>query len=309
MLRPCVFTDEISQDLERALDVAADFSVRTVELRGVWDKSIVECDDEDIARIRDLLSLRGFSVACIASPFFKCDLPGFGRRESQDAAAAEAIVERHIEMLRRAADLCHVFGAPVVRGFAFWRPAREPAGLARDASVQTNRHLRDKDTPGEIWQRMLARFAEPVKIIEAAGVTFALENEADCGVARGDEAARFIEALGSPSFRVTWDPGNAFCAGEVPYPDGYERIRRYVAHVHVKDARVDPDTGKARWCRLGAGQVDWAGQFQALVKDGYDGAVSLETHYTPPGATREQGSRECLAGMADLLRQAGWRES
>jgi len=306
MLRPCVFTDEISQDLEHALDVAEEFGVRTVELRGVWGKGIVEQTDDQIERARDILAARGLSVACIASGFFKCDLPGFGTREGKDLAAAEATVEQHIGMLRRAAKLCQMFDAPVVRGFAFWRPAREPAGLARDASGQTNRHLRDKDMPVEVWQRMLACFTEPAKIVEAAGVILALENEHDCGVARGDEAARFVEDLGSRAFGVTWDPGNAFFAGEMPYPEGYERVRRHVAHVHVKDAVVDRETGKAQWCLLGAGEIDWAGQFRALLEDAYDGAVSLETHYTPAGGTREQGSRECLAAMMNLLGQAGW---
>jgi len=306
MLRPCVFTDEISQDLEHALAVAGEFGVRTVELRGVWGKGIVEQTDDEVERARDILASRGFAVASIASGFFKCDLPGYESRGPRDQASAEATVEGHISMLRRGVELCRVFGAPVIRGFAFWRPAREPAGLERDPEGQTNRHLRDRDIPAEMWQRILEYFTEPVRIVESAGVVFGLENEHDCGVARGDEAAKFMADLASAHFGVTWDPGNAFFAGEVPFPDGYERVRPYVAHVHVKDAVVDPETGKARWCLLGVGEIDWAGQLRALIEDGYDGAVSLETHYTPEGGTREEGSRQCLAAMMELLRGAGW---
>jgi len=306
MLHPCVFTDEISQDLAHALDVAEEFDVRALELRGVWGKSILEQPDDIVAQARDLLVSRGFSVASVASGFFKCDLPGYGA-SAADVAAAEATVARHIAMLRRGVELCRVFDAPVVRGFAFWRPVREPAGLEREPEGRTNRHLREADLPSDIRERMLAAFAEPIRIVESAGVTFGLENEHGCGVGRGDETARFIEALGSPRFRVAWDPGNAFFAGEVPYPDGYDAIGRYVAHVHVKDAVVDPSSGQAHWCLLGAGEIDWASQFRALIEDGYDGAVSLETHYTPPGGTREDGSRECLAAMVELLRRAGWR--
>jgi sugar phosphate isomerase/epimerase len=307
MLSPCVFTDEISQDLEHALDIAEQFGVRKVELRGVWGASIVEQPDEQVEKARRLLASRGFTVASIASGFFKCDLPGFGGREGGDEQSAAATVEKHVAMLRRAVELCRVFDAPVVRGFAFWRPVRQSAGLERNPQGQTNRHLREADLPSEAWQRMLAYFAEPVTIVESAGVVFGLENEHGCGVGRGDETARFIAALGSPSFGVTWDPGNAFFAGEVPFPDGYAQVRGQVAHVHVKDAVVDAETGKARWTLLGAGEIDWVGQLRALIQDGYEGAVSLETHYTPPGGTREDGSRQCLAAMGDLLRRAGSR--
>ncbi|UCH33514.1 MAG: sugar phosphate isomerase/epimerase [Armatimonadota bacterium] len=306
MLRPCVFTDEISQDLEHALDVAEEFGVRAVELRGVWDESIVEQPDEEVARIRDILVARGFTVASIATGFYKCDLPGFPAREGVDEQAAAATVEQHVAMLRRAVELCRVLDAPVIRGFAFWRPAHVPVGIERDASGPSNKHLREADVPREAWTRMVAAFEEPVRIIESAGVVFGLENEHACGVGRGDETARFIEDLGSPSLRVAWDPGNAFFSGEVPYPDGYDHIRPYVAHVHVKDAAVEPDTGKARWVVMGTGEIDWPRQFRALIEGGYEGAVSLETHYTPAGGTREDGSRLCMAAMMDMLRDAGW---
>ena len=225
MLHPCVFTDEISQDLAHALDVAEQFGVRAVELRGVWGKSILEQPDDIVAQAKDLLVSRGFSVASVASGFFKCDLPGYGA-SAADVAAAEATVVRHIAMLRRGVELCRVFDAPVVRGFAFWRPVRESAALERDPEGQTNRHLREADLPSDIRERMLAAFAEPIRIVESAGVTFGLENEHGCGVGRGDETAWFIEALGSPRVRVAWDPGNAFFAGEVPCPDGYDAIGR-----------------------------------------------------------------------------------
>jgi sugar phosphate isomerase/epimerase len=292
--------------LAHALDVAEQFGVRAVELRGVWGKSILEQPDDIVAQAKELLQSRGFSVASVASGFFKCDLPGYGATAG-DVAAAQATVARHIAMLRRGVELCRVFGAPVIRGFAFWRPLRQSAGLQREPGGQTNRHLREADLPPEVLQQMLAAFAEPIRIVESSGATFGLENEHGCGVGRGDETARFIEALGSSSFRVAWDPGNAFFAGEVSYPRGYDAVRPYVAHVHVKDAVVDPSTGQAHWCRLGAGEIDWLGQFRALIEDGYGGALSLETHYTPPGGTREEGSRECLAAMMELLRRAGWR--
>ena len=46
-------------------------------------------------------------------------------------------------------------------------------------------------------------------------------------------------------------------------------------------------------------------EFRALGKDGYAGALSLETHWRLKGGTAEESSRQSMAGMKDLLRQAG----
>jgi sugar phosphate isomerase/epimerase len=54
---------------------------------------------------------------------------------------------------------------------------------------------------------------------------------------------------------------------------------------------------------MGTGIVDWAGQFRALKKDGYGGAISLETHWRG-GLTPEEASRRSMAGLKALLKQA-----
>ena len=48
----------------------------------------------------------------------------------------------------------------------------------------------------------------------------------------------------------------------------------------------------------------WYGQYRALKKDGYNGVVSLETHWRGAG-TPEESSRQSMAGMKELLRRAG----
>ena len=46
-----------------------------------------------------------------------------------------------------------------------------------------------------------------------------------------------------------------------------------------------------------------AGQFRALQKDGYRGALSLETHWRLKGGTPEESTRQSMAGMRELLRK------
>ena len=45
------------------------------------------------------------------------------------------------------------------------------------------------------------------------------------------------------------------------------------------------DGHKPLWCPLGEGVIDWRGQMEALVRDGYNGWISLETHWPGPAET------------------------
>ena len=72
-----VITDEISQDFAHAVEVAAkEFAVGFVELRGIWNKNIVNLDAKEVAEVQSLLKKHDLKVTDIASPLFKVDWPG-----------------------------------------------------------------------------------------------------------------------------------------------------------------------------------------------------------------------------------------
>jgi len=62
--------------------------------------------------------------------------------------------------------------------------------------------------------------------------------------------------------------------------------------------------GSYEWAAMGRGIIDYAGQFRALLKAGYSGTMSLETHWRGAGSA-EESSRQSMAGMKELLRAAG----
>jgi sugar phosphate isomerase/epimerase len=97
-----------------------------------------------------------------------------------------------------------------------------------------------------------------------------------------------------PALRVNWDPGNAYCAGETPYPSGYAALRGRIEHMHFKDARRLPD-GSAEF--VTRGEIDWQGQIQALMQDEYDGYISIETHLRPKIA----GAKSAFDRLSSLI--------
>jgi sugar phosphate isomerase/epimerase len=54
---------------------------------------------------------------------------------------------------------------------------------------------------------------------------------------------------------------------------------------------------------MGKGTIDYVGQFRALKRDGYAGAMSLETHWRG-GGTPEESTRQSMAGLKALLQKA-----
>lgn len=290
----CAITDEISQDFEHALDVLKEYGATGAELRGLWGTNIADLSDAQAARAKEALRTRGLRVACLATPFYKCDLapetPNLGEASGRMHLAQPRGLEQQIVLLQRCIQLAHTFETTLLRVFTFWR--------------------KEALTP-ELEARIVAAFAAPLEIAAREGVTLVLENEHACYIGTGGEAARIASEIDSPYLKLVWDPGNAFYAGERPYPEGYEAVRPWLAHVHVKDARMieTPDHGpQPQWCVIGEGEIDYAAQFAALKRDGYDGTISLETHYIPKTGsgedgrgTPEDGSRPCLAALQRFL--------
>src|SRR5918993_3334003 len=119
-----VFSDELTQDFGRALEIAAgEFGLGYVELRGLWGKNIMALDDKEIAEARRLLEQHRLRVTSIAGPLFKVDWPGapVSRFSQRDKFGADFTFEQQPEVLERGLELARAFRADRLRCFDFWR--------------------------------------------------------------------------------------------------------------------------------------------------------------------------------------------
>jgi sugar phosphate isomerase/epimerase len=280
-----VLTDEITQDLGLACEIAArEFGLGYVELRSAHNKNILTWDTADIAEAQRLLARHNLRVSELASPIFKVDWPDAPKSRYSPSGpqfAADFTYAQQDELLERAVALARTFHTPYVRIFDFWR----------------------LDDPAPYREAIDDRLRQAARKVGKQGVTLNVENEAACNTATGAEAGRLLAAVNVPSLMLNWDPGNARARSETPYPDGYARLPKdRIAHVHCKDVVVKGD-GTTEWAAMGAGVIDWVGQLRALKRDGYRGALSLETHWRGAG-TAEESSRRSMAGLKELLRKA-----
>ena len=72
-----------------------------------------------------------------------------------------------------------------------------------------------------------------------------------------------------------------------------------IAHVHAKDCFVTDH--KPTCGPVGEGAIDWKGQIAALVRDGYRGWISLETHWPGPGGDKHEASMICGRNLRQLV--------
>jgi L-ribulose-5-phosphate 3-epimerase len=280
-----VITDEISQDFAHACQIASrEFGLGWVELRAMHGKNVITWDAHDIAEATSILRRYGLRVSEIASPVFKTDWPEAPKSKFSPAApqyGADFTYGQQDELLERAFALAKAFGNPPVRIFDFWR-------------------LEDEKSFRQAIDDRLRRAAAAAA---RRGVVLTLENELACNTATGAEAARLLNAIDDNALMLNWDPGNAAAHGETPFPDGYSKLpKERVAHMHLKDVQ-EPRNGKREWALMGKGTIDFVGQFRALKRDGYTGALSLETHWRGAG-TPEESTRQCMAGLRALLDRA-----
>jgi len=285
--RVAVINDEITQDFGRACEIAAhEFGMEWIELRGMWNKNLLKLDAKEIEEARRILERNKLRVTDIASPLFKVDwkdAPKSKYSPKRDQFNADFTFDQQDEVLERCIELAKAFRTDRVRCFDFWR----------------------LDDPAPYRAAINQKLTDAAKKAGKNGMVLVVENEMTCNTATGAEAAQLLNQISSPNFMLNWDAGNAAARGETPYPDGYNLLpKNRIGHCHCKDVTKKTDGSSHEWAAMGRGVIDWVGQFQALKRDGYRYAVSLETHWRGAGSP-EESTRQSWAGMKNELQSAG----
>jgi sugar phosphate isomerase/epimerase len=277
-----VITDEITEDLDAALDFISNYSLHYCELRDIWGKNIMNLSHADLDRAKHMINDYNMHVSDIGSPIFKWNLPEMpARPAARDEFGAHFTEQDSDRLLLQSFELARFFGTFKVRIFSYWRV----------------------ENPEKAYPYVRDRLAKAAHLAGQNGILLVLENEHECNIGTGQELGRLLKDINSPHLRGNWDPGNAAMLHEVPYPDGYRHVEGLFAHMHIKDVKKDPVTGRLEWAPVGGGFIDWKGQIKAVYDHHYDGTMSLETHYRRPDGNRVESSRESLLGLLKIIHE------
>jgi sugar phosphate isomerase/epimerase len=272
-MRPAVITDELSDDLGVALAECVRLGIGVVELRSVSGRNVVDFDDRELDEAIRAVRSHELAIAALATPVFKCALPGdeMAAPGALHGARAMAGLDEHWRMLDRAAELAARHGVPYIRVFSFWRVAN----------------------PEAAFDVVAATLAAALRRIAGRPVELLLENEHDCNVATAAETLAALDAV--PGLRVIWDPGNHVRAGGDPRDAAPIGFADRVAHVHLKDVGLE-----GQWVPLTQGRVPIDSVLAVLEDAGYEGALSLETHSEIDGSMM-RATEYSLEALAELL--------
>ncbi len=271
-----VTTDEIDDDLNVAVELLKRFGIEYCEIRRYWGKYNTSQPIERAREARKILDDAGIRLAVLDTAFFK--IPPL------DTAAVKGkeALDKQWALLDKAFERAAILGTDLIRTFAFTHPKG------------------DKPDPLR-YPWIFERVEESAECAQKAGFRLALENVGNSYVATAAHAARLLQAVKRPALGLTWDPNNSAGSGDPePYPAGYKLLDpKRIHHVHFRDYKYRPGGG-ADWCGVGDGDFDHVGQLRAFLRDGYTGAISLETHFQIDGS-KAKASEYSLQGLLQAV--------
>lgn len=285
-MKIAMITDEVSQDLDFLLDFAAAHEVRGFELRSLGNEAIDQLSPAEAREIRRRLDEHGITVVGLASSFGKTLFT------PENLRGEERKLERLLE-------LAAIFGAPYIRAFAFLAPE----------GAEHSEVIADEDAIAAFFQKQRSK-------LEEAGVRLLLEADPSVNTPTHKKLARLLAAIDQRELiGAIYDPGNCLFAPEAeePFPEAWEAIASSFGHVHIKDAIGRGSEAEA--VKVGTGEVPWARILTVLEEHGYDGWLSMETHYRlarqlteeemqrPGGAAFSDGGDLATAESIESLRQ------
>lgn len=286
MFKSSVINIEISDDIEKSLEFAQSNGFESIEIHSAWGTNVEFMDMEELERLNKLVKAHGLNVSCLSSTLFlRCFLDDRlgAAPEVGGFNAIPGDYNFHIRALQRAFQAAEVLGAPLVRIFGF---------------------KKEDQTTDEVFTMAAEKFRKPAEMAQQAGITLALENCPHTSFGWGVNAARLVKMIDSPALRMLWDPAGAVRAGEPDCIQAMSDIIPLLAHVHAKDIQPALE-GEKRYLRIGQGVVPWRIIFQELIKQNYEGAISLETHFVGSDGLKTSAVLESRDAMREMLLALG----
>lgn len=277
------FADEISPDPREQVAVLKACGIRHIEFRSIYKTNVLALSDEQIRDFKKLLDAEGFRLSAIGSPIGKYPI--------------DQPLEPQLEKMKRAIELCGIFGTPHIRVFSFYPPGNDPNF---DGNWQPYR------------SEVIRRMAVLAEMAQKAGVKLFHENEHRIF---GDEPNRVVDlvtSVNNPALRCAYDAANWVFCGYDPV-EGWEKTKEFTEHLHIKDWKKPVgDEGHGHGVLAGHGDGQMSYSIRDAVKRGYHGFATMEPHLRGGGPTGGVTGADlfpvAVEAFRKILREAGGQE-
>jgi len=251
VIRLSGFADEAADGIDGQISVMKALGWKGIELRSIDGVNAHDLGEPEFDRVRRALDKAGMEVNCLGST-----IANWGKRVDEDFAASMATVERAIARMKS-------LGTKFVRIMSYLPGANEfvTPEIVFD-------HVR------EVTKRFLDAGIQPVH-----------ENCMNYGGMSYEHTLRLLGEC--PGLKLVFDTGNPVInpdrLGGKPWPrqnawQFWTQVRNYVAHIHIKDAKWNEETGKETYTWPGEGDGCVKRILEDAIRHGYDGGISIEPH-------------------------------
>ncbi len=246
MFKKAVISDEISQDIDKAVEMAAMFKLEGIEIRSVFGKDIHELNEAERNKIFTTIRAENMVIPCLATPIFKCQIDD------------DEQFKKNIDILKKSIKIAQEWNVNMIRGFTFWK----------------------KENFEEVLPKIIEKISTVIPLLQENNILMVIESDPHTNTNSTQKLKMLLDQLNSKWIKALWDPANNIYVedAERPYPESYETIKEYIGHIHVKDA-IRNSQGNVDSCCIETGEVNWTKIIRRLITDNYNGFLSLETHY------------------------------
>jgi len=263
-----IVSDEVSSDFSEAVRHALGWGISIFEIRVLKTGRIPAVDQGELRDVKALAMSSNVSISALSPGMFKLPI-------SQSVELEKELANT----LPKTLELARELGASMVIVFGFQREQNEPPGN---------------------FHRAVDFMRRAAEVAKKVGIRLVVENEPGFWCDSGENTAKLIAAVDSPSLRANWDPCNGYGTAEKPYPNGYESVKQFIANVHVKDTK---EGALIRCVPVGEGALDWKGQLEAVVRDQIVKHVTIETHCLPLVEKSKQNVDTLRTYLSEIYRR------
>ncbi len=150
--------------------------------------------------------------------------------------------------------------------------------IAAALGASSLRILAGEETADVDWQQAIERLVGSMRTLgqraAARSVSLLIENHMDTMATSAARTVAICEAIDRADVGILFDPANLATLGAEDFTSSFHLQRRWIHHVHVKDAVVID--GSRRSVVVGTGNDPWPELIQAMQTGGYTGDYSIE---------------------------------
>jgi len=231
-------------DFKQIIDFAVAHDYQGIELRGIKRQlDLLQCAEFKDAESRKatlrMMKDKGLKFSDLGSSANLHFPEGPERTKNLDEA-------------KRFIDLAHEIECPFIRVF----PNEFPKGQEKAATL-------------ELMSSGLLSLAQYAK---DSNVSVLVESHGD--LVHSEDLEQVLKAAAHPNSGMIWDVVNMWSVTKEPVTQVFDRLKKYIRHTHIKDAKV---SGKdVNYVFLGKGDVPIFEAIDLLAKNGFKGYYSFE---------------------------------